>query len=281
VAHKVGVFGYNRAASVEEIRNGRGLSNTAIMIQAPHDGAAGTTPWVAGGGATLRGVPEKNSIQPFVLSNDRNGKPIQHAGKRGTNVLMADGTVRWIASDVSDDVFKAMVTLKGPAPEGLDSLVNEWAPVIADTAKREKVEIPPAKVSPPPQKKDATKKAAPKPATPPAKVPAQTANEMVINAVALVKEYQANRDLADKKYKGKTIVVVGKVLEIDEQSLTLETGLPSILPGAGDGATDIVDCSFRNALAGISPGMTVRVRGRCDGFNEILDVDLSNCVIVK
>ena len=47
-----------------EIRKGRGLSNTMVMVQIPHDGPGGVAPWIAGGGATLRGVPEKNSIAP-------------------------------------------------------------------------------------------------------------------------------------------------------------------------------------------------------------------------
>src|SRR5262249_40919709 len=73
---KRGVFGYGKSAAIAEVRQGRGASNTILMVQVPHDGPAGVTPWMAGGGATVRGVPEKNSIAPFVLSNDRNGKPI-------------------------------------------------------------------------------------------------------------------------------------------------------------------------------------------------------------
>ena len=116
-AHKRGVFSYDGAASVTEIMAGRGTSNTVMMIQVPHDRGAGVTPWIAGGGATVRGVPEKNSVEPFSLGKDRSGKSIGEKGTKGTFVLMADGTVRFVGQDVSDEVFKAMCTIEGPAPE--------------------------------------------------------------------------------------------------------------------------------------------------------------------
>src|SRR5205807_4290506 len=80
---KRGVFGYDKSASLDDVRNGRGLSNTITMIQVPHDGPAGVTPWVAGGGSTIRGVPEKNSIAPFVLTTDKHGNVITNNKKRG------------------------------------------------------------------------------------------------------------------------------------------------------------------------------------------------------
>jgi len=98
------------------VRAGHGQSSTVLMMQVPYDGPAGVTPWIAGGGATLRGVPEKDSIEPFVLGRDRDGKPMLHNGKRGAFALMTDGSVRFIDQGVSDEVFKAMCTVKGPVP---------------------------------------------------------------------------------------------------------------------------------------------------------------------
>jgi Protein of unknown function (DUF1559) len=107
VANKLGVFGYDRQTSLDEIKKNRGLSRTAVMVQVPHDGPAGVTPWMAGGGSTIRGVPETDSVRPFVSTTQD--------GKRGTFVLMADGSVRFVTADVRDEVFKAMCTIKGPA----------------------------------------------------------------------------------------------------------------------------------------------------------------------
>jgi hypothetical protein len=68
---------------------------------------------MAGGGSTLRGVPEKDSVKPFISTT--------HNGKAGTFLLMADGSVRFVGADVKDEVFKALCTIKGPAEvAGLD-----------------------------------------------------------------------------------------------------------------------------------------------------------------
>jgi hypothetical protein len=111
---KLGVFGYNRSTSLEMIRKGRGLSSTIVVIQVPPNGPGGITPWMAGGGSTIRGVPEKDSIRPFVGEHQVGGELIR---RKGTFVVMADGTVRFISDQISDEVFKALCTVNGPAPE--------------------------------------------------------------------------------------------------------------------------------------------------------------------
>ena len=118
--NKRGVLGYDESLSLDEVGKGRGTSNTILMIQVPHDGVTGVSPWIAGGGATHRGVPEKNSIAPFLLSKDRNGNAIHHQNKRGTYVLMTDGSVRFVDENVSDDVFKAMATVGDPTTPKID-----------------------------------------------------------------------------------------------------------------------------------------------------------------
>jgi hypothetical protein len=99
VAKKLGVFGYERRTNAKDITDG--LSNTIFMIQVP---PTHQRPWIAGGGATVVGIPESRSIAPFVVTE---------GGKRGAHVLMCDGSVRFIRDDVSDDVMKALCTIKG------------------------------------------------------------------------------------------------------------------------------------------------------------------------
>lgn len=140
---KRGAFGYDRWTPLKEIQEGRGLSNVAVMIQVPHDGPGGVGPWIAGGGATIRGVPETGSIAPFVLGKNREGAPATHMGKRGTFVIMADGSVRFVDQNVSDDVFKAMVTIKGAAPKGFDLEANPHTPLLPNP-KAAKVDKEPA-----------------------------------------------------------------------------------------------------------------------------------------
>jgi len=96
---KLGMFGYDRRTALKDVTDG--LSNTIYVIQvAPNL----PRPWLAGGGATTQGAPDTNSVKPFVA---------QHGQKRGTYAIMADGTVRYISETISDDVFKAMCTIKG------------------------------------------------------------------------------------------------------------------------------------------------------------------------
>jgi len=99
VADKLGMFGYDRSTALSDIGD---LARTIFMIQAP---PTYKSPWLAGGGSTVRGVPETGCIQPFVT--------IGADGKKGTTAVMADGSVRWISSDISDDVFKQLVRVKG------------------------------------------------------------------------------------------------------------------------------------------------------------------------
>jgi hypothetical protein len=99
-AKKIGMFGYNRQVRFEDVKDG--LSNTIYMIQVP---PYLNRPWIAGGGATVQGVPEKNSIAPFVYK--------QANGKMGTYALMGDASVRFIGADIPDKSFQALVTIAG------------------------------------------------------------------------------------------------------------------------------------------------------------------------
>lgn len=98
VADKLGVFGYDRQTSLRDIT---AKDKTILMAQVPPQLQR---PWMAGGGSTVEGVPETASVKPFVSA--------QGNGKRGTVVLMVDGSVRFVSETVSDDVFKAMATIK-------------------------------------------------------------------------------------------------------------------------------------------------------------------------
>ena len=140
-APKRGVFGYERSATIAELQRGRGVANTILMVQVPYDGLTGVSPWIAGGGSTLRGVPEKNSIAPFVLTTDKTGKAITYKGRSGTYAVMTDGSVRFIDAKISDAVFKAMCTVQGAAPK--EDLFAD-APLVPDPT--EKSAPPPAAV---------------------------------------------------------------------------------------------------------------------------------------
>jgi hypothetical protein len=151
VAKKLGVFGYDRVTRLSDIADG--LANTIVMAQVPSNFKS---PWIAGGGSTVRGVPETQSIQPFIST--------KYDGKRGTFVVMADGSVRFLAENTSDEVFKALCTIKGGEPTGnLDQVAPLVPPPDEDmdskaerleVAKRPKVEEPVAAAPPKKEKKE-------------------------------------------------------------------------------------------------------------------------------
>ncbi len=79
----------------------------------------------------MQGVPEKNSLAPFV--HDFGG------GKRGAYALMADGSVRWIPANTPDKIFQSMVTKDGGDNSGS---LDADAPL-----------VPPGGAAPPPPPK--------------------------------------------------------------------------------------------------------------------------------
>ncbi|HEV3237251.1 MAG TPA: hypothetical protein VGZ25_09705, partial [Gemmataceae bacterium] len=97
---KLGVFGYDRVTTVAEITDGP--EQTIALIQVPPHFK---TPWLAGGGSTVRGVSETDGVAPFVCT--------EYKGKPGTFAIMADGTVRFIPKDLPNAKFNALVTIAG------------------------------------------------------------------------------------------------------------------------------------------------------------------------
>lgn len=110
-AKKAGVFGYDRSTAPKDITDG--LDQTIVALQVPSDAAS---PWLAGGGATIRGISEElDSLEPFVCA--------EHEGKRGALAIMADGKVRFIPASLPVETFRALCTIAGnDKVSGLDRL---------------------------------------------------------------------------------------------------------------------------------------------------------------
>jgi hypothetical protein len=111
-----GVFSYDKPTQLAEITDG--AAQTVAVVQTPGDFK---TPWLAGGGSTVRGVPEKDSIKPFVCA--------EYQGKKGTYAIMVNGDVRFIYDDIPDSLFQAMVTIAGNEPVKKEEL-DKYAPVV-------------------------------------------------------------------------------------------------------------------------------------------------------
>jgi hypothetical protein len=140
VAKKLGVFGYDRATKLEDIKDG--LDKTIVMLQIPTDVKSC---WLAGGGSTIRGVPENDPIQPFVCGAEYTGPNEAFKGKQGTFAIMGDGKVRFISKDMNPEIFKGMCTINGG--ERIGDL-DEIAPEVPGGEAVLKPQLPPG-VKPP------------------------------------------------------------------------------------------------------------------------------------
>jgi len=104
-ARKVGITGYDWGSTLEEITDG--LDKTIYLMQT----APGLSqPWLAGGGATVRGLNENDPLDGFRHTF---GTP---EGKPGTFALMANGDIRFIPADIDKKVLLAMATRAGGEP---------------------------------------------------------------------------------------------------------------------------------------------------------------------
>ena len=121
-AAKLGVFGYDRATKVADIKDGP--ENTIAVIQVPSNTQG---PWAAGGGSTVRGVPDgANPLDGFVSGEFEN--PATKKKEKGTMAIMADGRIRFIPATMKPETFRALCTIAGG--EKVDKLDAE-APLVA------------------------------------------------------------------------------------------------------------------------------------------------------
>jgi Protein of unknown function (DUF1559) len=117
-----GIFGYNRETKPADVK--RGLDKTIALLQVPPEEG---TPWLAGGGATVRGVSDgPDAVKPFVCA--------EYQGKRGTFAIMGDGKVRFIPETIDPKIFRTMCLIAGGEKiENLDKI----APVVTGEVQPE------------------------------------------------------------------------------------------------------------------------------------------------
>ncbi len=98
---RAGIFGDDRIVAPADVRDG--LANTMMVAES----SLKAGPWFAGGRHTVRGLDPNR--QPYI------GVGRQFGGLHGdgANVLMADGSVRYVRDSVNPKVFEAMSTMAG------------------------------------------------------------------------------------------------------------------------------------------------------------------------
>lgn len=97
---KVGMTGYGWGSKAEEVTDG--LANTIYLIQTP---PGPQQPWIAGGGATVRGFDEADPMAGYKYTHP--------GGKEGTYALMGDGSVRFLPANIDKKVLLGLGTRAG------------------------------------------------------------------------------------------------------------------------------------------------------------------------
>jgi hypothetical protein len=103
------------------------------------------------------------------------------------------------------------------------------------------------------------------------------ASAIRVTAPVLISEYEANEIAADQRYKGKTVVVTGKV---DHVGKDIMDSMYVTLRGDKEFGIVRVQCFFDDSwatrLSYLREGDTVTVNGTCDGkFGNVLLKDCS------
>lgn len=99
---RCGMFGYDRKTRRSDIKDK--LAFTMMVAETRTENG----PWAAGGPATVRGIDLDG---PAYIS--RKGQFGWHSSSSGCNILMADGSVRFVKDSVNPKVIEALATMAG------------------------------------------------------------------------------------------------------------------------------------------------------------------------
>lgn len=106
----------------------------------------------------------------------------------------------------------------------------------------------------------------------------ETKIDFIVSAEAIGKEYILNEKQANEKYVTKTLVVIGKIKEID-----FEKGKSIITVKSIGNQNDNVICNMlteeNSHIVKLRKGDTVKIKGVCTGY--LLDVMLDQCIVFE
>jgi hypothetical protein len=105
---RAGIFGYERQASLNDVR--RGTGHTMLLAETAWQNG----PWTAGGRPTTRGLVPGD--QPYIGPDGQFGGT--HRG--GALVCFADGSVRALDDSIDPETLQALATLAGGDEVGLE-----------------------------------------------------------------------------------------------------------------------------------------------------------------
>ncbi len=89
----------------------------------------------------------------------------------------------------------------------------------------------------------------------------------LLTSADLIKQYKSDLSKSDEKYLNKTIEIEGKITEISESTITLDS---------------TIFCSFDKKIGQENLNKKVRIKGRCIGFDEMFnEVKFDQCTILE
>jgi hypothetical protein len=105
---------------------------------------------------------------------------------------------------------------------------------------------------------------------------------ITVDPTMLYVEYLNNPARADLKYKGKTVIITGRIIDIgqvyDKDYISLSDQLSVSITGAYVAA---FSCYFadKDDIISLDPSDDITIKGECNGFNQV--VEIINCVEYK
>jgi hypothetical protein len=102
-----------------------------------------------------------------------------------------------------------------------------------------------------------------------------------LTSTDLLKQFSENEDSCNKIYGNKTIEVSGKIVDITKKEKLV---LSVILNNSSTGVNCYFDSLYSSENAPVinnfEIGNEIKLKGKCDGYDDIMGVVLNSCVLV-
>jgi hypothetical protein len=102
-----------------------------------------------------------------------------------------------------------------------------------------------------------------------------------IEASTLFTEYSNNEEAGNKKYGDKVIQVTGKIVEIAKEGNEISFVLNDEMEGVNCSLDSVMIINNVDMANKYIIGDNITLKGKCDGFDMIMGVVLTQCFIVK
>jgi len=102
-----------------------------------------------------------------------------------------------------------------------------------------------------------------------------------MEAKALFSEYNENEEEANLKYGDKVIQVTGKIVEIAKDKNDVSFVLNDEMEGVNCSLDSLMVLNSKDLINTYKIGNNITLKGKCDGFDMIMGVVLTQCFIVK